>query len=250
MVKNGELELRAEAIRRYVAYTTAKLMLEEATARIPSGPAYNAYKKSLKLVQIPTGGADVFAVYGEQPDATPVDASRDILVFRERNTGRRRDKGLEVLLQYQPWTADTLPYKPPDNQVETRTRRVSEREVELVRKRINEQKREWTEAFARARVKISQPGTDVAKEASTDLSYTALRLEYGLGGSRAVAHWRPALASVKERVAQLFTRDDILGKELIDPDAGEWKRWRSLSAEQVPATVQDSFDPFQTKITG
>lgn len=248
LMQTQEYKDRTRAVMRYVTEASARTMLTETTSRVPSGPTYNSYKKSLKLVQIADQNP-VFAVYGDSPEATVVDKSRDILIFRERNTGRRRDKGLEVLLRYQPWTADTLPYQPPSNQVEMRTRRVSEREVELVRKNIEAKRRDWTEDFARARVKVSSGNAVTDQKASSDLAYTALRLEYGLGGSRAVAHWRPALVAVKTQVERMFRRDDLLGRAMADWRYTGWKKWRSLSAELLPATVLDSIEPFQRKIS-
>jgi hypothetical protein len=234
---------RQNLLKRFIAHTAAQTMLDDVRSAIPSGPAYNTYKSALKLVQFPTT-EPVFAVTVEEARSEKTDSSRDILYFRERNTGRRLPPEVKILLQYQPWTADTLPFKPPEKNVEMRKRRVSEREVELVRQEIQKKRREWTGALNKAGVRIEPV---VGAEAVPDLTYTALRLEYGLGGSRAVAHWRPALVSVQQRVAQLFL-DDSTGKALFDPEYTGWMKWRTLSEEFVPATVIESFGQFQDKI--
>jgi hypothetical protein len=121
---------------------------------------------------------------------------------------------------------------------------VSTREVEGVREKLQKSRPEWSKAFKDEGVKID-PSTKV--KATTDLAYTALRLEYGLGGSRSVAHWRPAIVATKQRVAALF-ESEVVGRAMLDWDFDGWKSWRNLSAAVVPGTEIDSFEEFQDKI--
>lgn len=244
MLRQGQLDARRKAVMRYITHTATKTVLDTVQSKIPSGPSYNTYRRSLKLVQFPTTDP-VFAIIAESK-AEPVDSSRDVLYIRERNTGRRTPPEVKLLLQYQPWTADTLPLPPPTKFVEVIKRRVSEREVELVRKNVESKRREWTAAFTKAGVRLPQ-GPVADSKAVPDIAYTAIRLEYGLGGSRAVAHWRPALASVRQQVTKIFS-DEEVGRALLDWSFSGWKRWRTLSEEFVPATVIESFDQFQDKL--
>lgn len=245
MFQQDVLAERSEMVMRYITHGAASAMLEDVKSKIPSGPTYNTYKNALRLVQVPTK-EPVFGIMADSPQKESSDNARDIIYFKLKNNGRRTPPEVKILLEYQPWTVDTLPIKPPEKYVEAQKRRVSEREVELVRKAINDKRRDWTEALTKLRIRI-EPMAPADTDAVPDVAYTALRLEYGLGGSRAVAHWRPALASVQQRVAQLFL-DDKVGKALMDPEDEDWKKWRSLSEEHVPATVIESFGQFQDKI--
>ena len=205
MIEKGFLRLRQEAVQRYVVYNAAKIMLEEVISRIPTGADYASYRSSLRLVQ--SGVVNpVFAVAAEPAKVEEVDGSREVIYFEPKNA-RKPHPAVKLLMQYQPWTADTLPFKPPTS-------------IALISKR----------------------------KVSTDLAYTALRLEYGLGGSRSVAHWRPALVATQQRVAALFESDDQLARAMLDWDFDGWKAWRNLSAPPVPGTDIDSFEEFQDKI--
>jgi hypothetical protein len=242
MIEQGFLKLRAEAIQRYIVYNAAKIMLEEVVSRIPTGADYAAYRSSLRLVQ--SGVVNpVFAVASEPTKAEEVDGARDVLYFKPKNA-RKPHPVVKLLMRYQPWTSDTLPFKPPTSIATTTKRKVSTREVEGVREKLQKSRPEWSKAFKDEGVKID-PSTKV--KATTDLAYTALRLEYGLGGSRSVAHWRPAIVATKQRVAALF-ESEVVGRAMLDWDFDGWKSWRNLSAAVVPGTEIDSFEEFQDKI--
>lgn len=242
MIEQGFLTLRAEAIQRYIVHNAAQIMLEEVVSRIPTGADYAAYRSSLRLVQ--SGVVNpVFAVASEPTKAEEIDGARDVLYFKPKNE-RKPHPVVKLLMQYQPWTADTLPFKPPTSIATVTKRRVSTREVEGVREKLLKSRPDWSKAFKDEGVKVDPP---TKFKATTDLSYTALRLEYGLGGSRSVAHWRPAIVATKQRVAALF-ESDVVGRAMLDWDFDGWKSWRNLSSPAVPGTEIDSFEEFQDKI--
>lgn len=243
MIEQGFLQLRSEAVQRYVVYNAAKIMLEEVVSRIPTGADYASYRSSLRMVQ--SGVVNpVFAVAAEPAKVEEVDGAHEVIYFKPKNA-RKPHPAVKLLMQYQPWTADTLPFKPPASIALTSKRKVSAREVDGLREKLLKSRPEWTKAFKAEGVKIAPPAKT---EASTDLAYTALRLEYGLGGSRSVAHWRPALVATQQRVAALFESDDQLARAMLDWDFDGWKAWRNLSAPAVPGTDIESFEEFQDKI--
>lgn len=244
MIENGFLALRAKAVRRYVVHSAAQIMLEEVVSRIPSGADYASYRSSLRVVQ--SGVVNpVFAVAAEPTKAEDVDGARDVLYFQPVNPRRPIEDSVRLLMKYQPWTVDMLPHQPSRRDAKVTKRTVSTREVELVRSKLAHTRPRWEAAFTKAGVKVA-PAPKV--RAVRDLSYTALRLEYGLGGSRGVAHWRPAIVATKQRVQALFLQDDAIGRAMLDWTFDGWKSWRNLSAPTVSATAVDSYADFQDKI--
>jgi hypothetical protein len=246
MVMSGVLQERAEAIQRLVTHTAATVMLEEVQSKIPKGADYETYRSSLRLVQ--SGVINpVFAVAAEAKRGQDVKPDRDVIYFKPTNPRRGVSPGVQILMRYQPWAVDAVPYDPPANEAKRYFRRVSKFEVEGTRRRNAEKRKEWEAAFTKAGVKFSPLKPDPKIKASPDLSYTALRLEYGLGGSRSVAHWRPAIVATRQRVAALFT-SEVVGRAMLDWTFDGWKTWRNLSATPVPATTVETFTAFQDKI--
>jgi len=244
MIQLGFLPLRAQAVRRYILHRAASFMLEEVVARIPTGREYLAYKKSLELVQFGTSNP-VFSVAAVMEQESQADAQRDLIYFKATDP-KRQTPLVRVLVQFGPWTADTVPVIPPTKDAKRYSRRVSAAEVESVRRQLGARKSQWMAALQKVGVRPTTTGA--FQTAIPDMAYAALRLEYGLGGSRAVAHWRPALRATTLRVSALFEDTDDIARAMLDWRFDGWRRWRGLSASPIPATTLESFAAFEDKI--
>lgn len=256
MISNDFLRLRAEAIQRKITYDAATLMQEEVQNRIPRTAQYAAYRSALKIVQSGFASAPVFAIMADPAEAQSetVEGETDVLTFKLRGSKRRRSPGAEILVQYQPWTLSTLPFVPDPKDATMVKRKVSKREVEAVAKAREDDRQKWLAALQSAGIRPDPPQSRIGKEvkATPDMTYLALRLEFGLGGSRAVAHWRPALGVVKERISKRFQADS--GGEFSDAMLNwrdtQWRKWSKLSAPNETLQRISRLQGFQRKISG
>lgn len=247
MMEQGFLELRAQAAQRYISHSAAEQMKTSVVSRIPKTKEYSSYRDALKIVQSGLPSNPVFSLSAESSER-PIEAKRDLLVFRAQKRGGRIDPVVAVLLEHQPWTKDTLPFQPSPKNAEMISRRVSRDDVESVSKRLEATRAVWTQKLLDLGVR-PKPKADIPEEATAvpDLTFTALRLEYGLGRTRAVAHWRPAIKDVMVRVNSLFMSRNM-ESEMIDWQDNTWRTWSRLGAEPVSTSEVEAFGRFQSKL--
>ncbi len=245
--ERNELPLRAAAIRRYLMYTAAQETLEAVTAKIPNKPEFSAYRQALRVVQSGLPSNPVFSVIAEGKEE-PVIVATDVLYFKPKKIRGRIDPVVGVLMQHQPWTTDTLPFEPSRKFADLVSRRVTRDEVNRVRKAREETRSEWTQQLQKLGIQPKPKTEDeqAQTKAVSDLTFMALRLEYGLGRTKAVAHWRPAIRSVKKRVEEMFASKKIASAMMNWKD-NEWRKWRSLGADVVSSTDLDGIEKFQRK---
>ena len=250
MFRGGFAPRRVAALERYMAYTAAQTMLKNVTAKIPQTPDYKAYRESLKVSQSGVPSSPIFSVDSVEPKAEEVEKDTDLLFFKVKGKGRL-DPGLKVLLEYQPWTQDTLPFTPPLNKAELKKRKVSKQTVIEVAQARAKDRPEWSRKLSEAGIRVDKSKAATLPDKATavpDLMYTALRLEFGLGGAKAVAHWRPALQTTQTQMVKLFEGSD-LGRVLLGWKDSRWQKWRDLKADPTTATAAGSYAGFQSKIT-
>ena len=242
------LKLRAAAIQRRVIYETASQTLKEVQSRIPDNLDYKPYKDALKLVQSGERRNPIFAVYAV-PAAAPIKAETDLIYFKLRKRNGRVDPVAAVLIKYQPWTAHTLPFDLPEKVATVVTRKVTKRELLQVETARNADRKQVEVELTQLGVQPKAQQTDIPEKMSAvpDLTYTALRLEYGLGKTKAVAHWRPAIREAKAFAEKLFDTEDT-GNALLDWKDHTWRKWRNLSADAVPTKDIAALSDFQDKV--
>lgn len=248
LLRHGLVKLRLDAIKRYIAHSTATNMLKTLVDKIPSTKEYDTYRNSLKIVQSGEARNPIFAVASESDNA-PIEEETDLIYFKPVKKKGKLDPLVEILMEFQPWTMRTLPFDVSDLKATMQTRRVTKREllhVESVRKN-NEQL--VSQKLSEAGVKPPPKKADIPKEASAvpDLTYTALRLEFGLGRTKAVAHWRPAVQQASGYATSIFETDEV-ANALLDWKSSSWVKWRNLSADAVPTKAISAMGAFQTKV--
>lgn len=248
MFEQSMLALRSAAIQRYIVYETAKRTLEAVTRKIPDSPDYTPYKSALKLVQSGEKRNPIFAIYAS-PEAAPIAAEAELIYFKPKKKSGRIDPVAAVLIEYQPWTVETLPFDLSDKVATIFTRKVTKREVLQVgtarKADLPDVQRKLTELG----ISPKAQQTDIPKEVSAvpDLTYTALRLEYGLGKTKAVAHWRPAVRGARGIAESLFDTETV-SNALLDWKDHTWRKWRNLRADSVPTKDIASMGKFQSKV--
>jgi hypothetical protein len=254
MFEQHVVEQRVKSIRRKVLFDAATRLHESVLLKLPQKPQYSAYRNALRIVEAGIGDDLVFAVQALPTEAEEIDKNTDIITFKptRKNKGKP-DPTVDVLIKYQPWTMDTLPLAPDPAYATLVSKRASNTMVKAVSKARELQRREWTDALLKAGTRLPPRKDDVDTtkiKGMPDFVYQALALEYGLGGVKAVAAWRPALVSVKGMVSKMFSSDSAgFAEALLDWQNTEWKKWRTLSAEKVSLSDIATFQGFQDKFT-
>jgi hypothetical protein len=132
-------------------------------------------------------------------------------------------------------------------------RRVNEREVVAIEKARKKDQPLWKRALA----KINKQDTSSNKQNKlpigkargvSDLMFTALRTEFGQGGTKALPHWRPAIRDLKNRGIRQMMKDRDFVKALTDPGFQSWLRWPTKTRKRISAKVAQGFIPFQKKL--
>jgi len=252
MMEQGFLELRADAIRKKVLYDAATTVYETVLSKIPTGSTYSAYRDSLQVIESGQGEDLLFGVQAIPTSEEEIDAELDLIFFKPAKRRGKVDKVVEVLMQYQPWTLDTLPITPDPAKAVLISRKASRKAVEAVNKARKEQKRQWTDALLHVGVRPPPKKEEVDKpkvKGMPDFVYQALGLEFGIGGVKPSAAWRPAIAKVNTLVASMFSDNSAgFAEALLDWQNTEWKQWKTLSAKKVPLADVATFVGFQDKI--
>lgn len=249
MFSQGGVDYRYAAMRRYLSLYGAERMLEGVKAKIPGGPSYTQYVQSLYIGESGSTDFPVFSIFAEESAEEAVEAETDALYLKPANPNARLDPAVRILIKYQPWTADTLPFDPPSNKVRLIARKVNKGEIDKIRTARESNRVQWTKELAEYNVRVKPKGSVSPNTGAVqDMAFTALRLEYGLGRTKAVPHWRPALRDTKKLITELFEKSDILGRALFDWSYVGWKSWRNLSAPSVPLKRVAELSAFQDKI--
>jgi hypothetical protein len=244
MFSSRQIFMRVEALRRELAYQSAKTLLDTAKSKIPKTDEYARYRDALRLYQHGSSRHPDYAVLGLDPKTDTVEKTTDIIYFKGRK-GRSLSPAVEILMKYQPWTQETLPFAPEPREARMVVRRVSTREVRAVTEMRNKDRPRWTKELAQVGAPTSNKLSPAKPTSTLDLVYMALRLEFGIGGTRAVAHWRPAIVASKRTLKELF--DDGFAAQAFDWRNVAWKRWLSRASPKVPEPEVESASGFEDK---
>lgn len=241
------VELRYAAIRKYLAHEAAQTMLAAVREKIPQKPQFSTYRDALQVVQSGPPDNPVFSVYAKPSKQQPVEEEKDILFLKLTQKRRPTPPEILVLMAHQPWTQDTLPFDVDKKFAKLIIRKTSAREVAAVRKARQEDKPKWQQSLNRLGIQAVPKKLDKPVQGTEDVAYTALRLEFGLGGTQPVAHWRPAMKTVEQRVQQI-AKSGILVRALADWRFSGWQKWADITAPVVSSKAVAASRAFEDKL--
>jgi len=237
----------------FVADRVSKLLQE----KIPTAGEWRAYRSSLRVAKVSglSSKESAFALSADQTArrVRQVDVPQTLLYIRSRRRLRRPDPKIVVLEKYGPWTMDILPFMPKSTEAHIVARRVTEREAEKVRKFRQADRVKWRRALAEVGVRPSehaQPKVAPDAKAVPDLALSALRLEFGLGGTKAQAHWRPAIRDLRSKAGLRALIQDQKGLlwSLTKPEFRKWRRWPPRTSRRIKSSEASTFLAFQSKL--
>ncbi len=249
-----EVVKRQQAVMEDVSRRMAEMHLSLMKRRLPTSAFFAEYKRSLRVVQVtstpPGSPRNVFAVQslGRRRRATRRDNDRSLVMIysKPRQSPDQRPAWLDVLMQYNPWTVDTLPLSPGPKEANVVFMPSTVAEVSRVRSQRQDQRPDIAKALLAAGVRMPSELRKPVK-GLTDLSTFALRVEFGVGGQRSIPHWRPSHRAMRQQVEREWTKG-YWGKWLWDPNFGWKSAGRKKKLPQVSFTNTLAFVPFVKKI--
>lgn len=242
----NELVGRMEFALRELPISTAEETLKLVRDGIPTGDEYELYRESLEVVRVEHPDEDLYivGVLGKPREGLlrSIDILRTVLYIRPSRRIGQLSEAAELLRRNEPWTLTTLPYEPSPDEADIVARRVSVPEVNFIEDRLRQDlpllERRLRSMGVRLRPK---PRMLIRRRALLDLSFFALRLEFGHAGYPYKPHWRPALRKMQKRIYP-----ERVEAAMLDPRFSKWKKtpW----VEEVVSENEVSVDDFQDRI--
>lgn len=246
-----ELPGRCEALKRHVVSEMAKQAQRGVVAKEPGDDDLPAYAADLRVVQVQGRDASFGVLYfGKAIPLKEHDSERTLLYVKPVDGGNTIEDFLfAVLARFQPFAVAMFPSDVPLDKAFVVARRVSVREVAVVKER-NVADRPKLEAAIKKynlRIRLDPVAIDDVETVS-DTMFAVLRKELGVGVSKK-PHWRPAirLAGSSSTVKGLVASK--LVQRLL---SGRYRGWVKLGMLGDKVTEQEikSIEEFQEKLLG
>lgn len=246
---NRTLERRAKAYVGAVVYGTAKAVFEDLKKRMPD--ASPELEKSLQLAQVRSPGSPMYLIrlVPKGRKMNEEDADKVILEVSAKQGPFRIPTRIRILIEYGPWTAGTIPFRPDARYAVVTERRVGVWTVRQVEKDRKADRRKWTRALIRSGGVDPKAIRARSKlKVVSDLQLLSMSYEFGLGGEYK-PHWRPALLNNANqgKIGRLM-KSRKMTRILNDPKFQGWKKWPPLVKYQVGLSELKSYARFQEKL--
>lgn len=247
---------RIPRLRAMVAFTAARTAEMEIRSAVPSDKALASYRRTIELAEIiglPPGESG-YAVHVpfKRISVGEVDKSKTVLYVRPRRKTGKVPPEVRILECYSPWTVDTLPFVPRQSDALVVSRQVNEREVTKIAKDRKKDRPRWRAELMRVGGREEKKSARMAAtkkmKAVPDTAFEALRLEFGLGGTKAKPHWRPALQKVRAGVPGLASRMKSLTDTMTTLSYRGWMHWPPEVAKKIREIDAREYVPFQEKL--
>lgn len=237
-----EWDQRFAAYRQQLTYLAAKRVLENAKKRIPRESS--AYRDSLHLYRTSSKDSPVWVVASDQKanKVKTLSTSNTLLFIRPKSREGKPPPEVLVLERYNPWTVDTLPFRPKRNDAIVIEKVANERQIETVAKLRNRSRPSWAKELSQLGVSVQRTSkrSQIPREFKTtsDTAIEALRLEFGVGKGSA-PHWRPSILDLVNRgVLQIRRTRRELTRVLVDSSYRTWKSWPPRTTLVTPGEVE------------
>lgn len=249
------LNQRLKAVQSQILLEAAQQVKEDLLSRIPGKKDYAAYKKGIQigLIKGLSGDIPTYALFVPKNvrSVRKTDVWKTLMYVQTKKKFGRSKPQIEILERFSPWTMDTIPFVPKRDEAVVLTRRVSPGEVDKVKKARDKDKVEWKNALAKIgfRVKQSKKLT-IPKKIKTlpDVAFEALNLEFGLGGTKAKAHWRPAVLDLMHGGLRSISKERKFKRAVSDAGFTAWRKWPAKLRYKLPLQMAKDFVPFQKKL--
>jgi len=115
---------------------------------------------------------------------------------------------------------------------------VTEDEVDRVRKLRDEDKIKWRAELSRIGVRLDPATANLVPpklDAVPDVAFSVLRMELGIGNTKAKPVWKPSVKESVKSTKKYFARNPQLKRTMLDP---KFKGWLGASSKVKSAISQ------------
>jgi hypothetical protein len=248
---------RVRKLMELLTLDVTEFARKEIVGRLPQQDQYRAYKHSLETVQVVGGEKEEVAYAVRAPlrhrKVRKMDVRRVVLYVKPKRKLARESKEVTVLMKYNPWTLDTIPFTPKKRDAVVVSRRVGKTEVKRIAESRKRQAPVWRKELHRAGFReikktrrLKLPKT---MKTLPDVVFEALRLEYGLGGVKPHPHWRPGIRTASRQGMRyiLRRREAEIARTLLDSGYHVWKGW-PRPVKKIRVMDAEKFKGFQEKL--
>lgn len=248
---------RTKALMGQFTYDAAEDVKKGILARLPTTGEAKDYRKGLQVAQVDglSGNAQGHAlfVFTKSKRVKKSDRKNTLIYIKVSKKLKRPSARVVALEKYGPWPIDMLPFKPSSAEAKTISRKVRPSEVTSRRKTMTRTRKMWRGALVKAGVSDKQakrsPKLSKQLRAVPDLAFTALRMEFGVGGQKTRAHWRPSLLELmRVRIPTQARKRTQYDRVMADPKAKMWLGWPKRTRERLRAGQMGQFKDFQDRL--
>lgn len=212
-----------------------------------SGPAYTKRIKDEKGEEARSAAIVYWAKREEVRDRDP---EKTLFHFKPKANKKHKHPGLYIMMKYNPWTADTLPWIPPKGDTVITYTVEKESVVSAIRKKRKRDLPRVVNLLKKKGVKLKpdkKPKNIESASVMSDLCKMALSFEFGLG-RRSKPHWKPMVRYFRKQGIEKIANTQKFLRTMTDPNYNGWKR---LGVVKIKIAVKDveNFDEFQQRIS-
>lgn len=247
---------RFENIRAQMMYLSAKQTKDSIFTKLRSSKDDKEYREGIDIAQVKGVGkgeaAFSVALLGKKK-AARIDPTRVLIYIGMTRRLSRSAPEVAVLVKFNPWTVESLPFTPSRNKATITYRKANTREVTEVTKKRNNDQRVWSRLLTKAGLRQNRNEKNDRKamgaaKGMSDLSFSGFRTEWGQGGTQPKPHWRPAIRDLKQNGIKRMMKNREFVRAAIDPGYKGWLRWPTKTRKTISVSVARTFEAFQKKL--
>lgn len=252
----GQWPERLKHVQPMLPYLAANYLMRYVRQKLPKGSEYRAYRQGLEVAKV-RGLSDGQYAYTLQVDmksrfVRKVRPNQVLLYVHPKQRAARPDPATVILEKYNPWTFDSLPFTPDPRMGWVRTKNVRPATVSTVTDRRNRDRPAWSKELNRVgRRQVRKIKLKIPKKVRflPNMALEALKLEFGLGGTKPRPAWRLGVRRViKTELRRFATNPKYFVFPLTKPSDTLWRRWPMRTKHSITLAQAAKFVPFQRKL--
>jgi hypothetical protein len=246
---------RMQHVQAQLVYLSADYVRRFVKSRLPKSQGSRPYRASIEVARTKGLGPGQYS-YTVQIDmknrlVKQVKTHKVLLEVHPAKRSRKPDPAVLVLERFNPWTVDSLPFKPDRKLGIVIQRKATAKRVTKVTQARTKQRSKWSRELSRVGFKEIRKDTRLKISSSVssipDVAMDALKLEFGLGGARPRPAWRLGVRHLIRGGLRSFSRD-IFVFPLTKLSSNIWSKWPTRTRHTVTTVQAKKYVNFQKKL--